>query len=130
MRKEKYYIRMFTKVLKEKGTDHYYWLNVSRLVEETEKYDFNGNMLQKKVELVETEECVISAKTIKRALQYCEGDIVDKDKHDPSISIKTIKSLGKALCEDEYAFLIRINKNNILKMLQETEKISGLTNAA
>ena len=44
-----YFNRMLMKVLKEKGTGRYCWINVPRLLDEVKKYDCNGSLIQKKV---------------------------------------------------------------------------------
>ena len=60
-----YFNRMLMKVLKEKGTGRYCWINVPRLLDEVKKYDCNGSLIQKKVELAEEDENteVISQRT-------------------------------------------------------------------
>ncbi len=116
-----YFNRMLMKVLKEKGTGRYCWINVPRLLDEVKKYDCNGSLIQKKVELAEEDENteVISQRTIKRVIQYCEGYIADQERNDYSVTMKTIKTLGKALCNDENAFLVDIQQENILKLSRE-----------
>ena len=90
-----YFNRMLMKVLKEKGTGRYCWINVPRLLDEVKKYDCNGSLIQKKVELAE------------------------EDENTEVISQRTIKTLGKALCNDENAFLVDIQQENILKLSRE-----------
>lgn len=57
-------------------------------------------------------------------MDYCRG-LVRNDYKDPSITISTIKLLGEALCGDAYAFLIKIERENILKVGMEVQEIYG-----
>ena len=57
-------------------------------------------------------------------MDYCRG-LVREEYKDPSITISTIKLLGEALCGDAYAFLIKIERENILKVGMEVQEIYG-----
>lgn len=126
MNRENYFIRTFTKVFKEE-TGKYWWINVFRLIEETSKYNYDEMKILRKIELTEEDENkkIAHPKTIKRAIQFCQGYVVGKEKKDPSVTIETIKAMGKALCHDENAFLIEIEKHNIIQVLQQSEEIYG-----
>jgi hypothetical protein len=126
--KEKYFIRSFTKVFKE-GADKYWWFNVSKYIDVAEKYDFDETKIREQIELTEEDvsKKLLHPRTIKRVLQFCEGYVVGKDKKDQSVTIDTIKDLGKALCNDEYAFLIEIEPNNVMRVMEQADEFFGVS---
>lgn len=122
---EKRFVRTFTKVFKE-GSDTYWWLNVVKLIEESERHHYDATGIINRMELTEEDESnILHPKKIQRVFQYCNGDVVGKDRKDPSVSLGTIKAMGKALCNDENAFLIEIKVGNVTHMLQQAEEMSG-----
>ena len=117
-------IKQLCKTFKE-DTDSY-WLNTQRYVEEAAKYNFDPRRMQIKMEMLDRgeNEKIPSRKTIGRVMDYCRG-LVREEYKDPSITISTIKLLGEALCGDAYAFLIKIERENILKVGMEVQEIYG-----
>ena len=114
-------IRMLTKVFTE-GINQYWWLDMEKYMRLAAKYDFDATKLQKAIECSEDDEGkTISPKTINRVLGYIYGE--KEGKGDKSVTIDTIKALGKALCHgDEYGLLIKIEPSNVLHILKEIEK--------
>ena len=125
MNKEKYFIRRFVKVYKE-GKSKYYWFNTNRYIEEASKFNFDSERIRAQIELKEEDEDkqIICTRTIDRVLEYCEG-YIEKNGKDKSVTINTIKILGKALCDDEYAFLILIESNNLIQAMRMADDIFG-----
>ena len=117
-------IKQLCKTFKE-GTDSY-WLNTQRYIEVAAKYNFDPRRMQIKMEMLDlgVNEKIPSKKTIGRVMDYCRG-LVRNNYKDPSITISTIKLLGEALCGDAYAFLIKIERENILKVGAEVQEIYG-----
>ena len=109
-------IKQLCKTFKE-DTDSY-WLNTQRYIEVAAKYNFDPRRMQIKMEMLDlgVNEKIPSKKTIGR---------VRNNYKDPSITISTIKLLGEALCGDAYAFLIKIERENILKVGMEVQEIYG-----
>lgn len=125
MDKEKLYIRRFTKVFAE-GVNKYWWLDMEKYLRLASKYDFNGKRLQTAIECAEEDEtkALVSAKTIDRVRGYIVGE--KEGKGDKSITIDTIKALGKALCNgDEYGLLMQIEPSNVQMVIKEAEEIWG-----
>lgn len=120
---EKYYIRRFTKVFSE-GIDKYWWFDVEKYIRLASKYNFDSKKLRIAIECAEEDETkvIISTKTIDRVLRYCKGE--KEGTGDTSVTIETIKSLGKALCNgDEYGLLIKIEPSSIKKIMEEANEI-------
>lgn len=117
-------IKQLCKTFKE-DTDSY-WLNTQRYIEVAAKYNFDPRRMQIKMEMLDlgVNEKIPSKKTIGRVMDYCRG-LVRNNYKDPSITISTIKLLGEALCGDAYAFLIKIERENILKVGMEVQEIYG-----
>lgn len=117
-------IKQLCKTFKE-GTDSY-WLNTQRYIEVAAKYNFDPRRMQIRMEMLDlgVNEKIPSKKTIGRVMDYCRG-LVRNNYKDPSITISTIKLLGEALCGDAYAFLIKIERENILKVGAEVQEIYG-----
>ena len=117
-------IKQLCKTFKE-GTD-FYWLNTQKYIEEAAKYNFAAKKMQIRIEMLDRgeKEKIPSRKTIGRVMDCCRGLVRDGYK-DPSITLETIKILGEALCGDAYAFLIKIERENLLKMGIEVQNIYG-----
>lgn len=120
---EKCYIRRFTKVFNE-GKDEYWWLDMGKYIKLASKYDLDGKKLRIAVECSEEDESktIVSAKTIDRVRGYIYGE--KEGAGDKSVTIETIKALGKALCDgDEYGLLIKIEPSNVKTIMKEGEEI-------
>ena len=123
MAEEKFYIRRFTKVFSE-GIDKYWWLDMEKYIRLASKYEWDSSKLADMIQEKEEEEKKqVSSKTIDRLRGYIYGE--REGASDKSVSIKTIKALGKALCGDEYGLLIRIEPTNIKNILREGDEIWG-----
>ena len=109
----KYMIRILKKVFNDgfKG----YWFNVPKYVGKSANY--TTTEIVNKLQTIEYEEVSETAlrKRVERVKKYSEGLIADKSGKEESFSIKCIKELGLALCEDEFAFLLPIEPNTILQ---------------
>ena len=121
---KKYRIRILKKVFNDgfKG----YWFNVPKYVEKSANYTISE--IASKLQTIEYDNLKREKvseralrKRIERVQKYCEGLIADKSGKEESFSIKCIKELGLALCEDELAFLIPIEPNTIM----QTAKLLG-----
>lgn len=120
----KYKIRVLKKVFNDGFK--VYWFNVPEFVKKSENYTITE--MARKLQTIEyddlkREEVSEEAlrKRVERVQKYCEGFIADKSGKQESVTIKTIKELGLALCEDEFAFLIPIEPNTII----QTAKLMG-----
>ena len=130
---EKYYLRRFYKVLANEATDTYYWFDIEKYISLAAKYEFKGKLLKTKIELVENDLAKVpSYKTIERVKGFFDGEKESGTKKgktcikDKSITFETAKELGKALCDgDEYGLLIKIERSNIMNVMEQAEEIWG-----
>jgi len=121
---EKLFLSKFKKVYSE-GVDRFWWLDVDKYVRLAAKYDLKGARLRMAIECVEEDESKIpSAKTIDRVLGFYSGE--KEGKGNKSVTIDTVKALGKALCDgDEYGLLIKIEPSNVLMIIKQAEELWG-----
>ena len=118
MENEKIYIRRFMKVFCE-GMNHY-WFDVEKFVNLTKYHGFDSKKLEIEIQCVEEDEKnQISAKTIQRVFGFARGE--REGAGDKSVTIKTVKALGKVLCDgNEYGLLIKVNHENLEKIVWES----------
>jgi len=126
MTKESLYIRRFTKVLNENmnGRMEYWWFDMEKYIRLAAKYDYEPKRLQAAIQCATPDEeaPVISEKTIGRVLGYINGE--REGKGEKSVTIDTIKSLSRALCDgDEYGLLIKIEPYNTKMIINEASEI-------
>ena len=122
MKQDKYIVRIFKKVFAE-GSNRY-WFDIPKYISIRDSLSLNATQMKNKVELSEEDQRKqISVKSIMRVNKFCEGDVASLDGKDQSVTIETIKVLGKALCNDEYAFLILIEPQNILQTMELVDDI-------
>lgn len=123
MKKEKYIVRIFRKVFAE-GNDRY-WFNIPKYIQVRDSLGLGGSQIRTKMELAEEDESKHrSSKSISRVNKFCEGDLSNLNGKDQSVTIDTIKGLGKALCDDACAFLILIEQASILNTVEMFEGVS------
>lgn len=125
MNNEKYYIRRFAKVFSE-GVDKYWWFDIEKYIRLASKYDLDGEKLHIAIACVTEDEnqVVVSPKTINRVLGFFNGE--KEGAGNKSVTINTIKALGKALCDgDEYGLLIKIEPSNVLKLMKQADELWG-----
>lgn len=126
---KQYFLRRFMKVLADEGKDKYYWFDIEKYVLLAAKYDFKGKILKEKIELAESDPTKIpSYKTIERVKGFFDGEKesgAKKEKKDKPISIETAKELGKALCDNEYGLLIKIEPSSIMNIMEQAGEIWG-----
>lgn len=124
MNQDKYIVRIFKKVFSE-GSNRY-WFDIPKYISIRDSLSLNATQMKNKVELAEEDQSKQrSVKSIIRVNKFCEGDVASLDGKDQSVTIETIKVLGKALCNDEYAFLILIEPQNILQTMELLDNIVG-----
>ena len=130
---EEYLLRRFYKVFGGEQEGGYYWFNIEKYDELASGYDFDPGILRTKIELIcDSKTKIPSKKTISRIKGLFDGFKESETKKgikimkDKSISIDTIKLLGKALCDgDEYGLLIKIEPSTILDAMEEVDRVWG-----
>lgn len=118
-------IKQLCKTFKE-DTDSY-WLNTQRYIEVAAKYNFDPRRMQIQNGNAGSrcKRKIPSKKTIGRVMDYCRGLVRNNYKRSIHYHLDHQTSRRKALCGDAYAFLIKIERENILKVGMEVQEIYG-----
>lgn len=130
--REQYFIRRFLKILADEASNAYYWFDIEKYITLAAKYEYSGKRLITQIELVENDLGKIpSYKTIERVKGFFDGEKESGTKKgktcikDKAITFETAKELGKALCNDEYGLLIKIEPSSILQAMEQAEEMWG-----
>lgn len=105
----KYEEMMYTKIFTDID-GQMYWFNVPEYVNIMTKNNYtSGNIVAKLQTIIADTTKIKSERTINRVREYAEG-YVGPDGKRPNISIHVLKQVGLALKNEEYGFLIKVNR--------------------
>lgn len=116
---KRYVIKKYRKIFTEK--DKMFFFDIPKYIQTLEETGFSAEDISRQLELsMEDHTALKSVRTLSRVREYCEGYLT-RDGKEPSISITTIKLLGLAFDQNEYAFLQEVKPELIGKAIEEIE---------